>query len=528
VTTERGGFVQLHKGVGAPADEASRMTPTRIRRPLFAFTALLVFASFSGVPGLDAQTLPIGEIAQNFQLVGHEPLMNRGMNAALAIHGNYAYVGSRTDGKPWGTELNLNNAGIMIVDISNPADPNVVGQIGPPDEALTDQTSREMRVWPQQDLLIVQNLSSNCSELIHECSPTGGTPDVFTFYDISGSRATAPVKVLTFDPPQNPHEFFLWIDPFNEDRALMFIGPGGSRNMQVYDISPVIQRQQPVQLANNSVGVPTGALHSIGISTDGMRVYYSLLTGGFAMGDTSDFANGIAGPATRLLTPSANRPTWAGPGAHSSVKVPGQDYALVTDEVYGEALQSPAFNPPHGCPWGWTRMIDIADPAQPVVRAEFKLPQNNESFCETDVPRPFSSISAHNPTLTDEIAFISWHAGGLQAVDLDDPAAPTQAGQYVPAPLAAVTQEDPVLSSGQDKVVVWSYPIIRDGLIYVTDVRNGLYILRYTGEDAASVDAVDFLEGNSNLGDALRFEPPDPCERNPVPPGYEEECAVTP
>jgi hypothetical protein len=30
--------------------------------------------------------------------VGHEPLMKRGMNAAIAIHGDYAYIGSRTDG----------------------------------------------------------------------------------------------------------------------------------------------------------------------------------------------------------------------------------------------------------------------------------------------------------------------------------------------------------------------------------------------------------------------------------------------
>src|SRR5687768_13005673 len=33
-----------------------------------------------------------------FRQIGHEPLMNRGMNAAIAIHGDYAYIGSRTDG----------------------------------------------------------------------------------------------------------------------------------------------------------------------------------------------------------------------------------------------------------------------------------------------------------------------------------------------------------------------------------------------------------------------------------------------
>lgn len=50
-------------------------------------------------------------------------------------------------------------------------------------------------------------------------------------------------------------------------------------------------------------------------------------------------------------------------------------------------------------------------------------------------------------------------------------------------------------------------PVVDDGLIYVADVLNGLYILRYTGENVDQVAGLDFLEGNSNLGDALRFEP---------------------
>ena len=66
--------------------------------------------------------------------------------------------------------------------------------------------------------------------------------------------------------------------------------------------------------------------------------------------------------------------------------------------------------------------------------------------------------------------------------------------------------EDPALSRGINKVVLWSYPIIYKGLIYVIDIRNGLYILRYTGPNASEVSHVRFLEGNSNLGDALRLE----------------------
>jgi len=66
-----------------------------------------------------------------------------------------------------------------------------------------------------------------------------------------------------------------------------------------------------------------------------------------------------------------------------------------------------------------------------------------------------------------------------------------------------VATEDPALSNGPNKVVMWSYPIIRNGLIYVIDIRNGLYILRYTGPHADEVADIHFLEGNSNLGDAV-------------------------
>jgi hypothetical protein len=72
--------------------------------------------------------------------------------------------------------------------------------------------------------------------------------------------------------------------------------------------------------------------------------------------------------------------------------------------------------------------------------------------------------------------------------------------------------EDPRLSSDPDtgrheKVVMWSYPIIKDGLIYVVDLRNGLYVLKYGGRFSKEVERISFLEGNSNQGHALCYEP---------------------
>jgi hypothetical protein len=47
---------------------------------------------------------------------------------------------------------------------------------------------------------------------------------------------------------------------------------------------------------------------------------------------------------------------------------------------------------------------------------------------------------------------------------------------------------------------------VRDGLIYAVNIRNGLYIMRYTGKRSREVSRLDFLEGNSNLGDAVRLD----------------------
>jgi hypothetical protein len=46
---------------------------------------------------------------------------------------------------------------------------------------------------------------------------------------------------------------------------------------------------------------------------------------------------------------------------------------------------------------------------------------------------------------------------------------------------------------------MWSYPVLDRGLIYVVDVRNGLYVLRYHGTYGEQITERRFREGNSNL-----------------------------
>ena len=453
----------------------------------------------------------------SFKQVGHDPLRNRGMNAAIAVHKDYAYVGSRTDGGHVGQP----QGGLMVVNIAQPSNPRLAA--GPLDPRPGEST-RELRVWREKDMLIVLNTNCGVGPGLHHCT----VPSIsnIRFYDIKGRNAERPRLLHEFKV--DTHEFFLWEDPKDADRALIFAGNasstcgtrGGAPScpFSVWDISAVPSGGAPATLysgpypytrypaAPEPVLKPTGGLHSLTISNDGSEAFFALLTGGFAIADVSDFADGDPFPAPRPITRNDARPTWAGPGAHSAVRLWGRDWAWVSDEVYGSAT-----GPDHGCPWGWARMIDVSDPHAPAVKAEYREPENDPETCATWNP-PRTSYSAHNPTLTPSIAFSTWHSSGLQAVSVTDPRRPYQLAEFTPKPLKSVLLEDGRLSSDADtgrneKVVMWSYAVVKDGLIYVVDLRNGLYVLQYRGPHAAEVDRIRFLDGNSNQGDALCFDP---------------------
>jgi hypothetical protein len=487
--------------------------------------------------------------SRNFELVGHDPLFGRGMNAAATIYRHYVYIGNRTDGSATcgvgdprgpGASCPHPHPGVLIDDVADPAHPHVVGEIGPPLEGNTGISSREVRVWPRAKLLVVMNF--RCSSVIHACP--AGTDAQFPF-DLAFYSLADPVHprfISSYVPTSaaglavKPHEMYLWQDPKRPDRALLWISTPeltsdpAVPNMMIVDISKVAAGGPVTEVAQGNWNqlYPDGGsettfqndlyTHSMAPTADGTRTYLSMEGGEMLVLDTSAVASNsspgtVINLNTDLITDPANRPIWgnplpgclkACPEGHSSVPVPGRPYVLTTDEIYG-TFTDPTF----GCPWGWSRLINVADPAHPQITGEYKITEDDQSFCgspaDDSATEQFTSYSSHNPTVLPDLAFIDWHSGGLQAIDITHPASPAQAGWFSPRPFASVATEDPALSRGPNKVVLWSYPIIRDGLIYVIDIRNGLYILRYTGPHAGQAAGIHFLEGNSNLGDAVRL-----------------------
>jgi hypothetical protein len=200
---------------------------------------------------------------------------------------------------------------------------------------------------------------------------------------------------------------------------------------------------------------------------------------------------GVVPPALTMLTPLPAVLHWppAGTiGPHSAVPVPDQPFLVVTEEIYPPPFGS-------GCPWGHLRMVS-ADVAAPTILGEFSVAENDPQYC-ADNDTTKTTFTSHNATPTKHLAVVSWYSAGLEVLDIHDPAHPRRVVEYRPEPLASVTEEDPGL--GGNPVLMWSYPILRDGLIYVTDIRNGLYILRYHGPFEAEIATEPFAEGNSNL-----------------------------
>jgi hypothetical protein len=124
------------------------------------------------------------------------------------------------------------------------------------------------------------------------------------------------------------------------------------------------------------------------------------------------------------------------------------------------------------------------------------------------------TFTMHNQTLTRRFVITSWYGAGLRVIDIGNRTHPKEVGFFVPKPLSSISSVPdttaPVYgetASPSDDwwVATWSYPIVRHNLIYVVDMRNGLYVLKARPGTALAHDLAryGFLEGNSNLGDFL-------------------------
>jgi len=404
-------------------------------------------------PNLPLTLAPLGPTTpgrvENLVEVGHHALGSRGWNAGLALNYPCAYVGNRRLPQ------------VAIVDVSDPAQPTLANELllAPGSQPV------ELRAVPDLGLLVVLNFVPDLS--------------VLTF-DVSDCRDPKPLGSLGLGA--EGHEFFLWRDPARPSRLLMYVamfkfeGP----DLQVVDLSdPTAPRVITTWTAQGEGAL--GRLHSLSLSRDGRRAYLALWEGGFLVADTSDLAEDLPDPQVRLVRDAAGVFAPApGRSVHSAVPLTDSHYMLLTQEVYS-------------CPFAGLFIADILDEAHPHVVGRFDLPENDPA-CNA-LPQPDAIFTSHNPLVVGNLVFVTWYGGGLQVLDVSDPTTPHRVGLFVPSGEGAASGS----YVGTYPVQLWSYPILREGLIYVSDIQSGLYILRYTGPGADRVAVVPLAEGNITL-----------------------------
>ncbi|MGI8563461.1 MAG: LVIVD repeat-containing protein [Candidatus Dormibacter sp.] len=430
--------------------------------------AAVALAAVLALSGLLLVIPAAADSPASLQEVGHDDLGARGLNSALALAGHCAYIGSRGQGA------------IEIVDVTDPAHLRTVGSL--PARRLT--TPRELRTVLSRKLLVVLSYALG----------SGGL-NRLDLYSWQGDCAQ-PVLVGGYDfAVRSPHEFYLW-QQSDGDRLLLFttMFSGGGADLQVVDATDPASPK----LAG-TWSPPLGSLHSIALSGDGRRAYLSLWRGGLLIADSTQFVSGQPNPQLSLLTPASSAlAPLPGGNVHSAVQLPGRDLVIVTDERYLPTA-----------PCGPARLVDVSNPAQPRQVSVLKAPENESATCPSS---PVGTYTSHNPTVVGDLAFVTWYSSGLQVFDVSNPAQPVRLAESRPQAVEPGGRDSQL---GATLTMTWSYPIVRDGLIYVADINQGLYVLRYQGPHQEQVAQIGFAEGNSNLQPAQAAPTPTPSA---VPP----------
>lgn len=115
--------------------------------------------------------------------------------------------------------------------------------------------------------------------------------------------------------------------------------------------------------------------------------------------------------------------------------------------------------------WGYLRIYDIKNPANPVQLSTFATPNTNNEAVATQ-----GTWSVHNPEVVGNIVYASWYSDGVRVIDISKPKSPREIGSWTGAGAPA----------GAPAVNIWSV-VPHNGLLLASDRNFGLYILKAKG-----------------------------------------------
>jgi hypothetical protein len=394
--------------------------------------------------------------SRNIRQVGYCRLP--GYGADLWVHRGFAYVGSWAGGVHGFPPAVA--GGVRIVDLARPAHPRLIGTLAnwP---GTTQEDVEVARVWApafQGDLLAV---GIQHDARTHDAVAVGAD-----LWDVTD--------------PRRPKHLAFWQDPvglgFHElhllkrGNRLFLLGTvlhSEERDPAAGDlrILEITDPYRPVQIADwglvkdggfpppgsaspgaEHVGDAERFAHSVSTSSTGKLAAVSCWDAGAVLLDISKISE------PRMLGRTVYP---AGEGATHSAIFTRKDRLLVTtDEITYFDDERRAVGA------GFARFWSIADRSDPRQLAGFAT----GDALDPPTSRARTWYTVHNPFVVGDTAYFSWYSDGVRVVDLSDVARPRERAWFVPR-----------------DAFVWGVHASQD-LIFISDLRNGLYVLRETGQ----------------------------------------------
>jgi hypothetical protein len=391
------------------------------------------------LPAFDADA---GSAPRGSANIRHFSRMELPGGGQIVIQGTTAFVGHQVG--PEGT---------TILDISDPRKPKVLSQI-----MCSHPWSHTHKVRVVGDIMVVNSEREPGKGNAREY-PEGG----FRIYDVKDK--TNP-QLITFHKTygKGVHRFDM-----DENYAYLSTEMEGyvGNILVIYDIR---NPSKPVEVgrwcmenqhvANGDTPHPKGTEH---------RLHHAMRTGnlmfagcwmsGVSIIDVSD----IAKPKTLSryqYDPSHTEPSHTFLGLSHTIG--GKKIAVSTEE------ERHTRGPDHGKPHGPFRTWDVTDPTQPKLLCTIELPESATPY-DTNVVR-FGTHQLREKVDTDNLVYVTWFAGGMRVMDINDPANPKERGYFIPKP-----------GDGANAPLTNDIYMDDRGLLFITDKKRGLDVIEFKG-----------------------------------------------
>jgi len=434
-----------------------------------------------------------GGSAWNIEVVGQDSLGGRGFNGDVWTYKGFAYIGH------WGfTDWATGNSrfcpsapknGVAVVDATDPAHPVMVSRLQNPagtsaedvvvytaesgplaghdiaaagiqvcgGSRLDEDADRGLMLWDVTDPAHPEQIgywkAACCTRGVHEFEvvhrtdlertfayvtvPTSRYPDIENGSTYRDRNGDGDFRLIDITDPEDPFQVSEW---------------------GIQDINGPFSAGQGCD-ADANYG------HGAEPSADGRLVFLAYWDSGFIELD-------LTNPATPVFKGRTVYPANADGDAHSSQWDESRELLFGADEDFCKASGAGIEKG-----FGYMRVYDYSDPADPVQIGEYRTPN---SMGTND--QAAGDFVIHNNFLVGTDVYSSWYTDGVRVVDTRDPRNPVEVAYFVP-PAGQNTVKPAQRGVLPNTTQIWGVVVDEaTGLIYASDMNTGLWILRRTDQ----------------------------------------------